>query len=191
MPSLLDHPVESLPGIGPTTGAQLRQRGYATVGDLLWLLPRGYDDQRVPTPIHALCDGEYAVVEGVVRGVARGCRANGCALLGGETAQMPDFYAEGEYDLAGFIVGIVSRDHLIDGSRVQDGDVLVAIGSKGLHTNGYTLARRIVFEVLGLAVDDPFPGLGVSVGEAHTGALSVPLLTYWITSVHRGVSSKR
>ncbi len=67
MPSLLDHPVESLPGIGPTTGAQLRQRGYATVGDLLWLLPRGYDDQRRPTPIHALRDGEYAVVEGVVR----------------------------------------------------------------------------------------------------------------------------
>jgi len=67
VPSLLDHPVESLPGIGPTTGAQLRRRGYATVGDLLWLLPRGYDDQRKPTPIHALRDGEYAVVEGVVR----------------------------------------------------------------------------------------------------------------------------
>lgn len=67
MPSLLDHPVESLPGIGPTTGAQLRERGYASVGDLLWLLPRGYDDQRVSTPIHALRDGEYAVVEGVVR----------------------------------------------------------------------------------------------------------------------------
>ncbi len=69
MPSLLDHPVESLPGIGPTTGAQLRERGYATVGDLLWLLPRGYDDQRRTTPIHALRDGEYAVVEGVVRKV--------------------------------------------------------------------------------------------------------------------------
>ncbi|UCH28730.1 MAG: hypothetical protein JSV06_10690, partial [Myxococcales bacterium] len=67
MPSLLDHPVESLPGIGPTTGAQLRARGYETVGDLLWLLPRGYDDQRTPTPIHALRDGEYAVVEGIVR----------------------------------------------------------------------------------------------------------------------------
>ena len=66
MPSLLDHPVESLPGIGPTTGAHLRQRGYESVGDLLWLLPRGYDDQRKPTPIHALRDGEYAVVEGIV-----------------------------------------------------------------------------------------------------------------------------
>ena len=67
MPSLLDHPVESLPGIGPTTGARLRERGYASVGDLLWLLPRGYDDQRTPTPIHQLVDGEYAVVEGIVR----------------------------------------------------------------------------------------------------------------------------
>lgn len=67
MPSLLDHPVESLPGIGPTTGARLRERGYATVGDLIWLLPRGYDDQREPTPIHALRDGEYAVVRGIVR----------------------------------------------------------------------------------------------------------------------------
>ncbi len=67
MQSLLEHPVETLPGIGKTTGAALRARGYATVGDLLWLLPRGYDDQREPTPIHALRDGEYAVVEGVVK----------------------------------------------------------------------------------------------------------------------------
>ena len=67
MPTLLDHPVETLPGIGPTTGAHLRRRGYASVGDLLWLLPRGYDDQRTPIPIHRLRDGDYAVVEGVVR----------------------------------------------------------------------------------------------------------------------------
>ncbi len=108
---------------------------------------------------------EEGVVEGVVAGIARACRQNGCALLGGETAQMPDFYAEGEYDLAGFIVGIVGRDQLLDGSRVRSGDVLVGIGSSGLHTNGYTLARRIVFDRAGLGVEDPFPELDDSVGS--------------------------
>jgi phosphoribosylformylglycinamidine cyclo-ligase len=106
------------------------------------------------------------VVNDVVRGVAIACRENGCALLGGETAQMPDFYADDEYDLAGFIVGAVERDAVLDGSRIAEGDVLVGLGSNGLHTNGYTLARRIVFEVMGLGVDDPFPGEGVTAGEA-------------------------
>ncbi len=105
------------------------------------------------------------VVEAVVRGVAVACRENGCSLLGGETAQMPDFYAPGEYDLAGFIVGVVARDRILDGGRIRSGDTLVAIGSSGLHTNGYTLARRIVFDAMGLAVDDPLPGTGQSVGE--------------------------
>ena len=116
-----------------------------------------------------LATGEVAegVVEEIVHGVARACAANRCALLGGETAQMPDFYAEGEYDLAGFIVGLVEREALIDGSAVEAGDVLVALPSSGLHTNGYTLARRIVFERGGLSVDDPMPGLDdESVGEA-------------------------
>ena len=108
---------------------------------------------------------EDRVVEGVVKGVARGCRNNRCALLGGETAQMPDFYAEGEYDLAGFIVGVVGRSGIIDGSGVRDGDVLVAIGATGLHTNGYTLARKIVFDVMGLDVDDAFPDAGETVGD--------------------------
>jgi phosphoribosylformylglycinamidine cyclo-ligase len=101
----------------------------------------------------------------VVSGVALGCRDNGCALLGGETAQMPDFYAPGEYDLAGFIVGIVERERVLDGSAVRAGDALVAIGSTGLHTNGYTLARRIVFDRLGLGADDAFPGTGRSVAD--------------------------
>ena len=101
---------------------------------------------------------EEHVVHEIVSGVARACLENSCALLGGETAQMPEFYGEGEYDLAGFIVGLVARNRVLDGSRVREGDVLVALASTGLHTNGYTLARRIVFERMGLGLDDPFPG---------------------------------
>src|SRR5687767_736735 len=100
---------------------------------------------------------EPGVVETLVSGIARGCRANGCALLGGETAEMPDFYAAGEYDLAGTIVGLVEEDRVIDGSGIRAGDAIVALASSGLHTNGYSLARKIVFDRLGLSVDDPFP----------------------------------
>jgi phosphoribosylformylglycinamidine cyclo-ligase len=106
------------------------------------------------------------VVTDVVRGVALACRENGCALLGGETAQMPDFYAPGEYDLAGFIVGIVERDRVLDGTGIRAGDALVALGSSGLHTNGYTLARKIVFERMGLGIDDALPGLQTPVSDA-------------------------
>jgi phosphoribosylformylglycinamidine cyclo-ligase len=122
------------------------------------------------------------VVAEVVSGVARACRANGCALLGGETAQMPDFYAAGEYDLAGFVVGLVERDRLLDGSRIARGDVLVGLPSSGLHTNGFTLARRIVFDRLGLGPDDRLPGTDASVADAllevHRSYLDVvwPLL---------------
>lgn len=122
------------------------------------------------------------VTEQVVSGIARGCRANACALLGGETAEMPGFYAEGEYDLAGFIVGVVDRDRVIDGKRLAPGDVLIGLPSAGLHTNGYSLARRIVFDRLGLAVDAHVPELGETVGEAllrvHTSYLPAisPLL---------------
>ncbi|HMB53464.1 MAG TPA: phosphoribosylformylglycinamidine cyclo-ligase [Thermoanaerobaculia bacterium] len=93
----------------------------------------------------------------LVRGVADGCRENGCALLGGETAEMPGFYREGDYELAGFIVGLVDRAAILDGSRVAAGDVLVGLPSAGLHTNGYSLARRVVFEKLGLEPGDPAP----------------------------------
>ncbi|HEX8273180.1 MAG TPA: phosphoribosylformylglycinamidine cyclo-ligase [Longimicrobiaceae bacterium] len=103
---------------------------------------------------------EPGTVEAVVEGVARGCRANGCALLGGETAEMPDFYAAGEYDIAGTIVGVVEEDGVIDGSGIRAGDALVALASTGLHTNGYSLARRVVFERMGLTVDSEFPGEG-------------------------------
>ncbi len=101
----------------------------------------------------------------VVGGVARACRENGCVLLGGETAEMPDFYGEGEYDVAGFVVGLVERDRIVDGSRARPGDRLIALGSSGLHTNGYTLARTIVFDRMGLGMDDPFPGEGATAAE--------------------------
>ncbi len=109
---------------------------------------------------------EEGVVTEVVGGIAQACLENGCALLGGETAEMPDFYGRGEYDLAGFIVGIVDRNEILDGARVQAGDVLVALGSTGLHTNGYSLARKIVSEVMGLDLGDLIPGVGRTVEEA-------------------------
>ncbi|HET7104492.1 MAG TPA: phosphoribosylformylglycinamidine cyclo-ligase, partial [Terracidiphilus sp.] len=89
------------------------------------------------------------VTESVVTGLADACKANGCALVGGETAQMPGFYADGEYDLAGFIVGAVDRDKLITGEGIKPGDVLIGLPSTGLHTNGYSLARKLLFEVAG------------------------------------------
>ena len=109
---------------------------------------------------------EPATAEQVVEGLARGCRENGCALLGGETAEMPGFYADGEYDLAGFIVGVVEDEKLIDGRSIAVGDVLVGLPSTGLHTNGYSLARRIVFDHLGLSIDATVPELGTTVADA-------------------------
>jgi len=89
------------------------------------------------------------VIESVVSGLADGCKANGCVLIGGETAQMPGFYADGEYDLAGFIVGAVDRDKMITGAGIKPGDVLIGLPSTGLHTNGYSLARKLLFQVGG------------------------------------------
>ncbi|ODU54251.1 MAG: phosphoribosylformylglycinamidine cyclo-ligase [Acidobacteriales bacterium 59-55] len=87
------------------------------------------------------------IIETVVQGISEACRANGCALIGGETAQMPGFYADGEYDLAGTIIGAVNRDRIITGETIQVGDVLLGLPSNGLHTNGYSLARKLLFEV--------------------------------------------
>ncbi len=119
----------------------------------------------------------------VVEGLSSACRENGCALLGGETAEMPGFYGDGEYDVAGFIVGVVSRDRLIDGRTIRPGDTLVGLPSSGLHTNGYSLARRIAFEIAGLRVDSFVPDLGRTIGaallEPHRSYLPVirPLLS--------------
>jgi phosphoribosylformylglycinamidine cyclo-ligase len=103
----------------------------------------------------------------VIEGVAVGCRENHCALLGGETAEMPGFYGAGEYDLAGFIVGLVDRSRLIDGQKIELGDLLVGLPSAGLHTNGYSLARRIVFDIAGLSVNSELDGVepGATLGD--------------------------
>jgi phosphoribosylformylglycinamidine cyclo-ligase len=105
------------------------------------------------------------IAEQVVTGVARACRDNGCALLGGETAEMPGFYADGEYDIAGFIVGIVDRSRIVDGRTIAPGDVLIGLPSAGLHTNGYSLARRVLFDLCGLTPDAVVPELGASIGD--------------------------
>ena len=110
---------------------------------------------------------EPKIVSALVAGCAGACRDNGLALLGGETAEMPGLYAAGDFELVGFIVGAVRRDLLIDGSRVKPGQKLIGLPSSGLHTNGFSLARRIAFEVLGLGIDDRPEKLGgASVGEA-------------------------
>jgi phosphoribosylformylglycinamidine cyclo-ligase len=101
----------------------------------------------------------------VIEGLARGCREAGCAIIGGETAEMPGFYSEGEYDVAGFIVGAVDRKNIIDGSRIEPGDLLIGLPSVGLHTNGYSLARKLFFEVAGHSPDDVIEELGCSIGE--------------------------
>src|SRR5213082_3306900 len=92
-------------------------------------------------------------VTSIVEGVANGCRENGCALLGGETAEMPGFYADGEYDVAGFIVGVVDHEKIIDGHTIAPGDIVLGLPSVGLHTNGYSLARKLVFEDSGYSPD--------------------------------------
>lgn len=106
-------------------------------------------------------------VQQVIRGLAKACRENGCALIGGETAEMPGVYQQGEIDIAGTIVGSVAREHLLDGSAVKKGDVLIGLSSSGLHTNGYSLARKVLFTDGGLALSDrPAELRGKSVGEA-------------------------
>ncbi len=116
------------------------------------------------------------VTASVVEGISIACKENGCVLLGGETAEMPGFYADGEYDLAGFIVGVVDKSKVIDGKSIKPGDVVLGLPSKGLQTNGYSLARKLFFEVGGYEVDSFVENLGKTVGEAllekHTSFLN-------------------
>ena len=117
---------------------------------------------------------EPEVTASVVEGIANGCRENGCVLLGGETAEMPDFYPEGEYDIAGFIVGVVDREHIIDGRTITAGDAILALPSAGLHTNGYSLARKLFFDVAGFSVDTPL----VEINETAGAVLLRPHVSY-------------
>src|SRR5215831_13356497 len=115
------------------------------------------------------------VVTQVVRGVARACRAAGCALIGGETAEMPGFYPPEEYDLAGCIVGWVRRPHIVDGSRIRPGDVILGLPSLGLHTNGYSLARKVLLESEAMDLKERVPELRRTLGEE----LLAPHRCYW------------
>ncbi|MEO6971406.1 MAG: phosphoribosylformylglycinamidine cyclo-ligase [Chthoniobacterales bacterium] len=108
---------------------------------------------------------EPRVFRQILLGFSRACRAGGCALIGGETAQMPGMYRRGEYDLAGCIVGVVDRAQMIDGARIKPGDIILGLPSNGLHTNGYSLARKIFFEQLRLKPTARVPGLRLSLGE--------------------------
>jgi len=108
---------------------------------------------------------ESRVFQQLLRGLSRACRAAGCALLGGETAQMPGMYRTGEYDLAGCIVGVVDRRKIIDGSKIKSGDLVLGLASNGLHTNGYSLARKILFEKMRLKPGSRLPGSTITIGE--------------------------
>ena len=110
---------------------------------------------------------EIGVAESVIKGIANACLESGCALLGGETAELPGMYAVGEYDLAGFVVGVVAKKKIVDGKRVVAGDKVIGLASSGLHSNGYSLARRVLFEALALTIEDRPAALGgASIGEA-------------------------
>ncbi len=113
----------------------------------------------------ALPKDDPALIAELVKGVSAGCLEAGCALVGGETAILPDLYRPGDYDLAGFCVGVVERDYIIDGRHTEPGDVVLGLASSGLHSNGYSLARKVVFEHAGLKVSDFVPELGRTVGE--------------------------
>ncbi len=120
---------------------------------------------------------EPRVFQQLLRGLSRACLAAGCALLGGETAQMPGMYRKGEYDLAGCIVGVVERNKIIDGKKIQPGDVILGLASNGLHTNGYSLARKILFEKMRLKTGSRLPGSTISARRrtaARAQKLSAP-----------------
>ena len=131
----------------------------------------------------------------LVKGISDGCIEANCSLVGGETAILPDFYAPGDYDMAGFCVGVVERDHIIDGRYVRVGDAVIGLASTGLHSNGYSLARKVVFEHAGLKADDPVAELGCTAGEAllaptriYVKALQSVLRNYPVKRVVHGLA---
>ena len=163
--------VSSADGVGTKLKVAFMANQHTTIG--VDLVNHGVNDILVQgaTPLFFLdylATGRLSpdVAEQVVQGLARACTDNGCALLGGETAEMPGFYADGEYDVAGFIVGAVDRAPIVARRGIRPGDQLIGLPSNGLHTNGYSLARTIAFDVLGLTVDSHVPDLGETVGEA-------------------------
>ena len=128
----------------------------------------------------ALPKDDPPLIKDLIKGISDGCIEADCALVGGETAILPDFYQPGDYDMAGFCVGVVDRENIIDGRAIQTGDVVLGLASTGLHSNGYSLARKIVFDHAGLKVTDHVPELGKTVGEA----LLTPTRIY-VKPIHR------
>ena len=172
IPSGLRNPtlVLSTDGVGTKVLVALQAKRYDTVGEDL--VNHSVNDILVhgATPL-AFMDYiagaalEVEHISGIVEGIARGCRAHGMALAGGETAQMPGLYQPGTYDLAGTIVGVVEEERALHGTAIVPGDVLLGYASTGLHTNGYTLARRVIFERMGLGVGDRLEGTNGSVAD--------------------------
>jgi phosphoribosylformylglycinamidine cyclo-ligase len=143
----------------------------------------------------AMSRDDPGLVRELITGVVAGCEQAECALLGGETAVMPDFYQPGEYDMAGFCVGVVERYKIVDGSATRPGDLVLGLASSGLHSNGYSLARKVVFEVGRLKVDSPVAELGRTVGEAlleptriYARAIKDVLTHYRVKRVIRGIA---
>ncbi|HHV79451.1 MAG TPA: phosphoribosylformylglycinamidine cyclo-ligase [Firmicutes bacterium] len=131
----------------------------------------------------ALGKHDRGLIEQLVRGLAEGCSRAGCALLGGETAQMPGFYDEGEFELAGFAVGVVERDRIVDGSEVRPGDAIVGLASSGLHSNGYSLVRRVLLEQGKLELGQYVPDFGRTLGEEllEPTRIYAPLVTEYLS----------
>jgi phosphoribosylformylglycinamidine cyclo-ligase len=162
--------VSSTDGVGSKLKVAFMADRHSTVG--IDLVAMGVNDVLVhgAEPLYfldyvAVARVDPARIETIVAGVAEGCRLAGCALVGGETAELPDLYRAGEYDLAGFAVGIVEQAKLVDGRGTKPGDRVLGLASSGLHSNGYSLARRIVFDVMRLDVKAPFPGSSHTVAE--------------------------
>ena len=133
---------------------------------------------------------ELDLVTEIISGIATGCRQAKCSLIGGETAEMPDFYDEGEYDLAGFAVGVVEKDSILDGSDIRVGDQIIGLASSGLHSNGYSLVRRVIFHDLGLSPEDVLPEFGCSVADEllrptriYTEAVQVVLREFQVSGM--------
>ena len=143
----------------------------------------------------AMSHDDPVALEQIVSGISNGCLQGDCALLGGETAIMPDLYQHGEYDLAGFCVGVVEKDHVIDGRTIADEDVIIGVGSSGIHSNGFSLVRKIVFDVAGKSADEPFEGTDKTVGDVlieptliYAKAIRAVLNNYKVKNVVHGIA---